>query len=324
MRHQPLMADDYYKTLGVSKTASADEIRKAYRKLARVNHPDAKPNDPKAAETFKKIQEAYDVLNDTEKRQQYDQFGADFQRRASAGGSPFGPGGPGGYTAHGTGPIDLGDFFGSGGIDLGDLFNSSMNRGTSRTSSPRGKRASAFKGEDIRATVQVPFETAVKGGMVDVRIDRSGSIETLGVKIPAGVNDGQVIRLAGQGGGGSSSGIPGDLLLKVEVKPHPYFRREGANLLVDVPVSPSEAVLGTKVDVPTLSEGPVVVKIPPGTSSGMKLRLRGKGVIDSATKQPGDQFVVVKIVLPKKITEREKTLYEQIAEGEASVREGLW
>lgn len=321
------MADDYYKTLGVSKTASADEIRKAYRKLARVNHPDAKPNDPKAAETFKKIQEAYDVLNDKEKRQQYDQFGPDFQRMGPGGpfgpGGPGGPGGPSGFSG-GSGPIDISELFGNGGIDLSDFFGGSMGGGQSRPGPQRSKRGGPSKGEDIRATVQVPFETAVNGGSVDVRLDRAGNIETLSVKIPAGVSEGQVIRLAGQGGQGLRGGLPGDLLLKIEILPHAYFRREGSNLSLDVPVSPSEAVLGTKVEVPTLSEGQVVVKVPPGTSSGMKLRLRGKGVIDPATKQPGDQFVVVKIVLPKKITDREKALYEQIAEGEASVREGLW
>ncbi|MEI8021134.1 MAG: J domain-containing protein, partial [Schlesneria sp.] len=178
--------------------------------------------------------------------------------------------------------------------------------------------------EDTRATVKVDFETAVNGGSVDVRIDRGGTVETLGVKVPAGVSEGQVIRLAGQGSPGSRGGTPGDLLLRIEILPHPYFRREGSNLLLDVPISPPEAALGTKVDVPTLSEGRVVVKIPPGTSSGMKLRLRGKGVLDPQTKQVGDQFVVIKIVLPKTISDRDKALYQQLAEMESSVREGLW
>ena len=317
------MADDYYKILGVAKTATADEIRKAYRKLARVNHPDAKPNDAKAAEKFKQIQEAYDVLNDETKRKQYDQFGPDFARMGQQG--PFGPGGPGGPGGFGggTGPIDLSDLFGNGGIDLGDFFNGGIGGGAASSSGRRGKRAAA-RGEDTRATVKVDFETAVNGGSVDVRIDRGGTVETLGVKVPAGVNEGQVIRLAGQGSPGSRGGPPGDLLLRIEILPHPYFRREGSNLLLDVPISPPEAALGTKVDVPTLSEGRVVVKIPPGTSSGMKLRLRGKGVLDPQTKQVGDQFVVIKIVLPKTISDRDKALYQQLAEEESSVREGLW
>ena len=318
------MAEDYYKTLGVSKTATADEIRKAYRKLARVNHPDAKPNDAKAAEKFKEIQEAYDVLNDAEKRKQYDQFGPDFHRMGPGG--PAGPGGgPGGFGGFngGTSQVDLEELFGQGGIDFGQFFGGSMGGGPVPGGPRRGKRSVA-RGEDARATVQVSFETAVVGGSVDVRIDRGGQVETLGVKIPAGVSEGQVIRLAGQGNPAGRGGTPGDLLLKIEILPHPYFRREGSNLLLDVPVTPSEAVLGTKVEVPTLTEGSVVVKVPPGTSSGMKLRLRGKGAMDPQTKQPGDQFVVIKIVLPKKISDHDKALYEKLAESGSSVREGLW
>lgn len=311
------MADDYYKTLGVSKTASADEIRKAYRKLARVNHPDAKPNDSQAADRFKKIQEAYDVLNDAEKRKMYDQFGPDFQQMGQGGPGPRpGPGRGFGGT---SGPIDLGDLFGNGGIDLGDLFGGGMGGAGAR----RGKKSSV-RGEDLRATVKVPFDVAVTGGSVDIHLDRDGQHETLGVKVPAGVSEGQVIRLSGQGNPGSRGGPAGDLLMRIEIEPHPFFRREGSNLLLDVPVTPSEAVLGTKVEVPTLSEGAVVVKIPPGTSSGMKLRLRGKGVIDPQTKVVGDQFVVVKIVLAKKISDKEKELYQQISKLEVPVREGLW
>ena len=317
------MAEDYYKTLGVSKTATADEIRKAYRKLARVNHPDAKPNDPKAAERFKEIQDAYDVLNDTEKRQQYDQFGHDFQRMGPGGpgGGGAGPGGFGGFNG-GSGQIDLGELFGKGGVDFSEFFGNAMEGGPAPGGARKSRRG-AVRGEDVRASVQVSFETAVKGGSVDVQINRGGIVETLGVKIPAGVGEGQVIRLAGQGSPGGRGGTPGDLLLRIEILPHAYFRREGANLLVDVPVTPAEAVLGTKVEVPTLSEGPVVVKIPPGTSTGMKLRLRGKGVVDTQTKQPGDQFVVIKIVLPKKISDQDKELYQQLAESGSTVRVGL-
>jgi curved DNA-binding protein len=312
------MADDYYKTLGVPKTSTADEIRKAYRKLARVNHPDAKPNDATAAEKFKEIQEAYDVLNDAEKRQQYDQFGPDFHRMG-----PGGPGaGSGGFNG-GSSQVDLEELFGKGGIDFGQFFGGSMGGGPASSGTRRGKRGTA-RGEDVRATVQVSFETAVAGGSVDVRLDRGGAAETLGVKIPAGVGEGQVIRLAGQGSPGGRGGTSGDLLLRIEILPHPYFRREGSNLLLDVPVTPSEAVLGTKVEVPTLSEGPVVVKVPSGTSTGMKLRLRGKGVMNPQTKLVGDQFVVIKIVLPKKISDEDKALYEKLAESGSSVREGLW
>ncbi len=314
------MADlDYYKVLGVSKGAKADEIRKAYRKLARENHPDAKPNDKSAAERFKQIQEAYDVLNDDTKRKQYDQFGSAFPQagRAGAGPNPFaGGGGFGGFG--GAGPIDLGDLFGQGG-DFSEFFGGAAPGGTRG----RGKRP-ATRGEDVRATVSVPFESAVNGGAVEVRIDRGGKIDTLAVKVPPGVNSGQVIRLSGQGSPSPRGGTAGDLFLTIEIQPHAYFRREGSNLMLDVPITPSEAVLGTKVEVPTLTEGQMVVKIPPGTSSGAKLRLRGKGVVDSQTHQTGDQFVVVKIVVPKEISDHDQSLYKQLAEHEASPRDGLW
>jgi DnaJ-class molecular chaperone len=170
----------------------------------------------------------------------------------------------------------------------------------------------------------VPFETAARGGTVDIHLTQNGREETLSVKIPAGVDTGSVIRLGGQGGPGRNGGPAGDLLLTVEVQPHRYFRREGADLLVDVPITPAEAVLGAKVDVPTLSDGLVVLTVPPGTSSGRKLRLRGKGIVDPQTKQPGDQYLVMKIVVPRESGEDAKSLYRQLAEQETSPRTGLW
>jgi curved DNA-binding protein len=312
---------DYYQVLGVNRSATPDEIRKAYRKLARENHPDVKKDDPQAAERFKQVQEAYDVLGDAEKRVQYDRFGANFQH---AGRRPGGAGGPGGqaYTwSSGSGqapPFDLeGMFGGEGGIDLEGLFGG---RGGGR----RGRAPRASKGGDLEATVQVSFEIAARGGSVDIHLEQNGKEETLGVKIPPGVDTGSVIRLAGQGGPGRNGGPAGDLLLNLQVQPHPYFRRDGANLLVDVPISPSEAVIGAKVDVPTLSDGTVVLTVPPGTSSGTKLRLRGQGAVDPQTKQRGDQYVVVKIVVPKESSDAVKALYRQLAETESSPRTGLW
>jgi len=314
------MADsDYYKVLGVSRSATPDEIRKAYRKLARENHPDVKKDDKQAAERFQQVQEAYDVLGNAEKRVQYDRFGANFQQ---AGRRPGGPG-PGGQsrtwsTGGGQAPqFDFEDLFGGGGaVDLEGLFGGGGGR--------RGRTPRPAKGADLEATVQVAFETAARGGSVDIHLEQNGKAETLGVKIPAGVDTGSVIRLAGQGGPGRNGGPTGDLLLTVDVQPHRYFRREGANLLLDVPITPSEAVLGAKVDVPTLSEGTVVLTVPPGTSSGMKLRLRGKGVLDPQTKQPGDQFIVLKIVVPRESSEPVQTLYRQVAGTESSPRAGLW
>ncbi len=305
-----MASPDYYKVLDVSKSASADEIRKSYRKLARENHPDVKKDDPAAAERFKQIQEAYAVLSDDEKRQQYDRFG-----------TVFGKGGPGGPGGAGPGPGGAGQQF-----DFGDLFGGGFESlfGGGRPGGGRGGRRPAPKGDDVQATVRVPFETAARGGSVDLRLDRGGETETLTVKIPAGINDGGVMRLAGQGEASPYGGASGDLLLTVQIEPHRFFRREGADLLVDVPITPAEAALGAKVDVPTLSEGTVVLSIPAGTSSGMKLRLRGKGVIDPQTKQTGDQFVVIKIVVPKEVPEAARALYRQLSELDTSPRTGLW
>jgi DnaJ-class molecular chaperone len=311
------MADlDFYQTLGLAKGANKDAIRKAYRKLAREHHPDANPNNPQAAEKFKQIQEAYDVLSDDKKRELYDRFGSNYEQAARAGASggpnPFGGGG---NPFGGGAQIDLGDLFGQGGFDFGELFGGGQR--------PRGRRAPA-RGADLKATVRVPFVTAATGGPVDVVIDRNGAAETLSVKVPPGVNDGQVVRLAGQGANAARNGSAGDLYLTIEIEPHPYFRREGSNLLLDVPVTPSEAVLGAKIEVPTLLEGRGVVTVPPGTSSGAKLRLRGKGILDAQTNQTGDQLVVIKIVVPKGISDADKALYRQIAANEPSPRSSLW
>ncbi len=305
------MADpDYYQVLGVARTAAADEIKKAYRKLARENHPDLKPDDPSAAERFKQVQEAYSVLGEEQKRKQYDQFGTTFP-----GGGPSGGGsGPFRYTWNTGGgevPFDINDLFGGGGFE--DILGG-------RSSGPRTARP----GRDSHADVRVPFLTAALGGSVDVRIARGGRVETLGVRVPAGVDDGSVIRLAGQGEPSPRGGPSGDLRLTVHVEPHAYFRRDGDDILVDVPVTPAEAVLGAKVDVPTLSEGNMVLTIPPGTSSGMKLRLRGKGLTDSRSGVVGDQFVVVKIVVPREPAEQAKTLYQQLAKHDVNPRSGLW
>jgi len=314
--------DDYYKTLGVSRDASDAEIRKAYKKLAREYHPDRRPNDKAAAEKFKKVQEAYAILGDAEKRAQYNRYGAAY---ANARRGPFAHGGPGA----GPGPIDLSDLFG-GQIDLGDLFGAGAGRGSGRRSG-FGKggfethRAAPRRGEDLQIEVTVPFQIAAEGGSHPIQLRREGKSERLNVKIPAGIDDGSVVRLAGQGHPSHEGGPAGDMLVTVHVAPHPYFRREGSNLLLDVPITPSEAVLGAKVQVPTLAEGTVTVTIPPGTSTGTKLRLRGKGLANPKTKGHGDQLVVVKVVVPPRPGEKTRALYQQIAQAEKfDPRAGLW
>lgn len=315
--------NDYYKVLGVSRSASQDEIRKAYKKIARENHPDVKPGDNAAAERFKQAAEAYEVLGDEEKRKKYDKFGPNWKHADQAGG-PFPGGGAGG-----AGPVDI-DFEsifgrggGGGGVDLEDLFGGMFGQG--RGSGTRRQAQQPRRGQDLEISITIPFELAARGGEHDVSVQRIGKVERLSVKIPAGVKDGGTIRLAGQGQPGRQGGPAGDLMIKVNVAPHPFFRREGQNVLVDVPVSLTEAALGAKVDVPTLTEGVVTLTIPPGTASGTKLRLRGKGFVDPKTRQHGDQFVAVKIVPPKELDDRGRELLEEFAQLQPqNPRAGLW
>jgi DnaJ-class molecular chaperone len=307
-------AQDYYETLGVSKTATADEIRKAHKRMSKKYHPDVNKDDKEAERKFKEVQTAYDVLSDDEKRKTYDQFGsAAFEQ---GGGVPGGPGGfrwagPGG----GGGQVDLESLFGAGGFDPSSLFGGGRGRGRSRVR----------KGEDVEIGVDIPFTVACQGGGHEVALDRGGKVERVSVKIPAGIDHGAVIRLAGQGEPGVGGGPAGDLRLTVRVASHPWFRREGANLLVDVPVTFTEAALGGKVDVPTLDEGRVVVTVPPSTSSGAKLRLREKGVVDRQTGKRGDLFAVLKVVPPGPLTDRARELLTELAvECPKDPRGDLW
>lgn len=304
---------DYYDILGVSRSATADEIKKAYRKLSRKYHPDMAPDDKSADQKFKEVQEAYEVLRDEQKRQQYDQFGHSFQQA--------GPGGGGYYqSAGGAGPVDFEDMFGGGGIDLGDLFGGAFRGGGSKRAQPRPQ-----KGESKRLSIDIPFHLAAVGGEHEISLQKGSSSERLTVKIPPGVDSGSVIRLSGQGNPGIHGGPAGDLLLTIKVGAHSYFKRDGSNLLLEVPITLTEAALGAKVDVPTLSEGEVTVTIPPGTSSGSKLRLRGKGIIDQKTRQTGDQICAIKIVAPKILSDQAKALYEQLKDlQQESPRSKAW
>lgn len=309
-----------YQVLGVAKTATQDEIKKAYRKLTRKYHPDVNPDNPSAEGKFKEVQNAFDTLSDPEKRKQYDTFG-----RTMPGGSPF-PGGAGGQQFNWgqggqAGPIDLGSLFG-GQVDFADLFGGGGG-GPGQGASGRSRRGRA--GQDVQLEVDIPFRIAVEGGQYELQFERAGQHERLMVKIPAGVDTGSVVRLGGQGEPGTGGGPPGDLLVKMNVAPDPVFRRDGQNLLVDLPLTIAEAVLGTKVEVPTIHEGLVTLTVPPGTSSGAKLRLRGKGVPDRQSGNRGDQHVVIKIVVPKKIDEAaEKALQQFDSLTPLNPRKGLW
>jgi DnaJ-class molecular chaperone len=303
------MAADYYKTLGVEKTASADELQKAYRKLARKYHPDLHPDDKAAQQKFKEVQQAYDVLSDEKKRPLYDQFGPDFERVGAAGfggpgGNPFGGGRrPAGGGAEG---FDFSQMFGGGGgmggIDLGELFGQFGGGAAAGGGTGRRGRSSRAKGADAEAEIRIPFKTAVTGGETTVELVRAdGRREELVVKIPAGIDDRRRIRLRGKGEQGP--GGAGDLLITVHVESHPYFHRRGENLYVKVPITLAEAAEGARVDVPTPA-GTVSLRVPAGASSGMKLRVKGHGVA-VAGKPAGDLFADLQVMLPKKYTDEE-------------------
>ena len=303
------MAEDHYQTLGVPKSASAEDIRKAYRELARKYHPDLHPDDDAAKEKFKKVQTAFDVLNDPSKREMYDRYGSSFEG--------VGAGGPGGGWAGGggggRGPFPgAGGFPGGGEIDLESLFGGAggfadMFRGAGGGAGAgsgaggragRGrKRATQVPGEDLTARIEVPFTLAIEGGKTDVRIDRGGKSETISVTIPQGLPDGARMRLRGQGLPGSGGGPAGDLLLEVGVESHAVFRRDGDTLELTLPVSLAEAIEGAKVDVPT-PWGTISLRIPAGTSGGRKLRAAGMGVRHSNGAK-GDLIAEVQIMLPE-------------------------
>ena len=299
------MADDYYKILGVERTAGGDDIQKAYRKLARKYHPDLHPDDAAAKQKFKEVQHAYDVLNDPKKREMYDRFGPDFERGGGFGGAP-GAGRAGrGMPPEGAEGFDFSQIFGGGGgapggFDFGELFGQ-FSRGAAGASGRR-TRAGRAKGADLESEVRVPFATAVTGGQMPLRLARAdGAVEDLVVKIPAGIDDGKKIRLRGKGESGSAGA--GDLLVTVRVDAHPYFHRRGDNLYVKLPITLGEAAEGAKVDVPT-PEGTVSLRVPPGASSGMKLRIKGHGIA-VAGKPKGDLFADLQVVLPANFNEDE-------------------
>lgn len=292
---------DLYAALGVGREADADAIRSAYRKLARRYHPDVNPGDPEAEERFKAISEAYSVLSDPEKRQLYDEFGEvslasgfdpEAARRArDAFGARFG-GGPGPGADF---PGASGEAFRFGGLD--DLF-SDLFRQRGWSGGP-----AAGRGPDLEAEIELDFLDAVRGGEHRLTLGRptaDGGVrsETVTVRIPAGVADGGRIRLPGKGGEGRGGGPPGDLHARIRVRPHPLFRREGRDVSIDVPISVREAVCGAKVEVPTLA-GRATVTVPAGTSSGQRLRLRGRGVPAPGGGEPGDFYVVVQVRVPK-------------------------
>lgn len=303
------MAEDYYQTLGVERTASDDDIQKAYRKLARKLHPDMNPDDKQVGEKFKKVQLAYEVLSDAEKRKLYDQFGPNFEQMRAAGGAAGGPGGRT-WSSSGAGPgggsfryedVDLGDLFGAGAEGTGGGFSEFFRHFGDGKRGAGSRRREPSRGSDLEHEVEVPFQTAVQGGEVQLNVVRhDGQRETITAKIPKGIADGKRIRLRGQGEASPDGGPAGDLLLTVRSAPHPYFRREGKNLDVTVPVTLREAAEGAKIDVPS-PRGTVTLTVPAGSSSGRKLRLKGLGV-DDGKGTPGDLMAEIQIMLPRDLS----------------------
>lgn len=306
---------DYYETLGVPKTASEDEIRTAFRKLARKYHPDVAKDKKTAEEKFKQINEAYEVLSDPEKRQKYDQLGANwnqpggFQPPPDWGGQQQQPGG-----FYQWGGDNGGVQFEFGGTGFSDFFETFFGGGRRRSGfSGFGGAQTAERGADVEADIMVTLEEALHGSTRTVSLRRAGSnkVENYQVKIPRGVHEGQRIRLAGQGEAGAGGGKSGDLFLRVRLAKHPDFTVEGSDLIQEVKIAPWQAALGTELKVPTL-EGSVRLKIPPGTQGGQRFRLRELG-LPSTSGRRGDLYVVVQLQVPKKLSEKERQIWTELA-----------
>lgn len=307
-------SQDYYDVLGVKKNASTDEIKRAYRRLAKKYHPDRNPDDPHAEAKFKELQEASSVLNDPEKRALFDRHG-----RAGVGNWNTSTNGQRVYQWGGGSTIkaeDLEELFSAfGGDGHPSVFDVFFGRHRRRQTKPPPRR-----GADEEHTITLTFEQAVNGCTVTVslRDKRTGRTEKLDVKIPAGVSNGQKIRLKGKAQPGSGGGAPGDRLIIVSISPHRFFRRVDDDIYLDVPLSITEATLGTKIEVPSLT-GIATVTIPAGTPSGTRLRLRGKGVAGR-----GDQYVVVHIVPPKSMTDEQRECMQRLRNlGDVNPRDDL-
>ncbi|MCH9744151.1 MAG: DnaJ domain-containing protein [Gammaproteobacteria bacterium] len=304
---------DYYKTLGVSKNASDDEIKKAYRKLARKYHPDVS-DEANAEDKFKEVKEAYEVLKDPQKRQAYDTMGSNWQAGVS------------GFQG-GAGTSGFADQFSGG--DFSDFFEAMFGQGATggfhhQDNKSHGKRQAPphrkHRGRDQSSKVRISLEEAFSGTEISLSLrdseqnQQTGQVEHknrgLKVKVPAGVTTGQQIRLSGQGSKGLGGGPNGDLYLEIDIKPHHLYQLEGKNIFLNLPITPWEAALGATIEVPTLG-GRVGLKIPANSQSGKKMRLKGRGL---PGKSAGDQYVILQIYAPEAKTDEEKELYEKLAE----------
>jgi curved DNA-binding protein len=308
----PVQYKDYYETLDVPRTANDDEIKKSFRKLARQHHPDVAKDKKRAEEKFKEINEAYEVLSDPAKRKKYDELGANWKSGAEFRPPPGWENFGGGQTFRGGRGANAEEFeFHFGGTGFSDFFeqifgSTGGRRGGFGRAANIEEQEFAERGRDVEGDILVNLEEAARGSIRSVSVRHGSRTETHQVKIPAGVTEGQRLRLAGRGEHGSGGGASGDLYLRVRLAKHPDFEVEDHNLIYEAELAPWEAALGAAISVPTLA-GRVNIKIPAGTQSGQKLRVRGRGLPPS-----GDLFVVTKIVVPAKISDAGKKLWEQL------------
>ncbi|MEY2428416.1 MAG: curved DNA-binding protein [Verrucomicrobiota bacterium] len=340
----PVQYKDYYKSLGVARTATEADIKKAFRKLAREFHPDVAKNKKQAEEKFKEINEAYEVLGDPAKRKKYDELGANWNSGGDFRPPPGWESFTGGRRPGGQGPGRQDYEFQFGGTGFSDFFEQIFGSAGGRGASPFGQRGgfaeqdpAAERGRDVEGDIMVTLEEAMRGSVRSVSVRHgvpcaecggtgqkgrqvckacggSGQVlktETHQVKIPAGVTEGQRLRVAGRGEVGAGGGAAGDLYLRVRLARHPDFEVEGHNLIHEAELAPWEAVLGVNISVPTLN-GPVNIRIPPGTQSGQKLRVRGRG-LPERTGTGGDLIVVARVEVPNQVSDSERKLWEQLA-----------
>ncbi|HEY3695562.1 J domain-containing protein [Phenylobacterium sp.] len=282
------MARDPYQELGVSRGATADEIRKAFRKLAKQHHPDANPGKKESEERFKRVSGAFDILGDVAKRKRFDAGEIDADGRETMRGGPWG-GGPQGPFRQGPGAGGRGESF--EGVDLGDILSEMMGRGGRGGGGPGGFGGFSQRGNDVRARLEIDLEESIAGGKKRIGFSDGRTID---VAIPKGAQEGQTLRLKGQGSPGRSG--PGDAFIEISIKPHPVFRREGEALVMDVPVTVYDAVLGGKVEAPT-PDGPVTLTVPKASNTGARLRLKGRGLPDAQGRR-GDLFARLVVTLP--------------------------
>lgn len=295
-----MAAKDYYEILGVKRDATEDEIKKAYRGLARKYHPDLHPGKKEMEAKFKEINEAHHVLGDPKKRADYDLTGS----------APFGSnmGGGGPYGGQYINYEDVGGF-----EDIfSEIFGSS------------GRRKRARKGADLEQVLSLDFVSAMRGTEAKINLKRRSGLDSLTVKIPPGLNSGARVRVVGKGEPGQDNGPPGDLYIIADVRPHPYFKRIERDIYIDLPVTINEAILGAEVLVPTI-DGFTTIKIAPGTQGGQKLRIKGKGVYGARGGERGNQYIIINIAVPGKVDERTKELLDEFHQiNPYEPRKGLW